>query len=64
MIMEPIANGDTPYIVLHPDTQIDFEELRKFWIQLKEEWDTFETQFYASEKKVLELTSYFMRRRA
>ena len=28
----------------------------KSWIQLKEEQDTFEANFYASEKKVLELT--------
>ena len=34
----------------------DLEELQKSWIKLKEERDTFETQFYASEKKVLELT--------
>ncbi|XP_058771932.1 uncharacterized protein LOC131645406 [Vicia villosa] len=34
----------------------NLEELQKSWIQLKEERDTFETQFYASEKKVLELT--------
>ena len=54
--MEPIAEGDTPYIVLHPDMPTDFEELQKSWIQLKEEQDTFKTQFYASEKKVLELT--------
>ena len=34
----------------------NFEELQKSWIQLKEEWDTFESKFYATEKKVLELT--------
>ena len=32
------------------------KDLQKAWIQLKEEQDTFETQYYASEKKVLELT--------
>ena len=30
--------------------------MQKSWIQLKEERDTFEASFYASEKKVLELT--------
>ena len=30
--------------------------MQKSWIQLKEEQDTFEASFYASEKKVLELT--------
>ena len=56
VIMEPIAEGDTTYIVLHPDMPTDFEELQKSWIQLKEERETFETQLYASEMKVLELT--------
>ena len=31
------------------------EDLQRDWIQLKEERDTFEAQFYASDKKVLEL---------
>ena len=33
------------------------EDLQKSWIQLKEEQDAFEAQFYASEKRVLELSS-------
>ena len=32
-----------------------WEEMQKSWIQLKEERNTFEANFYASEKKVLEL---------
>ena len=56
MIMEPVAEGDTPHLVLHPDMPTDHEELQKSWVQLKEERDTFEAQFYASEKKVFELT--------
>ena len=56
MIMDPVAEGDTPYVVFHPDMPTDFEELQKSWIQLKKERDTFETQFYASEEKVLDLT--------
>ena len=51
-----VTEGDTPYLVLHPDMPIDHEELQKSWVQLKEEQDTFEAQFYANEKKVLELT--------
>src|ERR1044072_5742641 len=47
VIMEPVALGDIP---------IDFEDLKRSWIQLKEERDTFEAQYYESEKKVLELT--------
>ena len=56
MIMEPVVEGDTPSFVLHPDTPTDHEELQKSWVQLKEERDTFEAQFYASKKKVLGLT--------
>ena len=56
IIMEPIAERDVPYIILRPDMPTTLEELQRSWIQLKEERDTFETQFYTSEKKVLELT--------
>ena len=56
VIMEPVAIGDEPYTVLHPNMPTDFEDLKRSWIQLKEERDTFEAQCYASEKKVLELT--------
>ena len=51
VFVEPIAEGDTPYILLHPNIPIDFEELQRSWIQLKGERDTFEAQLYASEKK-------------
>ena len=61
VIIEPIVEGDIPYTVLHPDMPTTLEDLQKVWVQLKEEWDTFETQFYASEKKVLELTDSFMK---
>ena len=54
--IEPVVKGDVPHTVFHPNIPIDFEELQKSWIQLKEERDTFEAQFYASEKKVPELT--------
>ena len=56
IIVGPIAEGGVPYTVLHPDMPTNFEELQKSWIQLKEERDTFETQFYASKKKLLEPT--------
>ena len=54
--MELVIEGDVSHTILHLDMPTDLEELQKSWIQLKEERDTFETQFYASEKKVLELT--------
>ena len=54
--MEPVGEGDTASSVHHPDMPTDHEELQKSWVQLKEERDTFEAQFHASEKKVLELT--------
>ena len=56
VIMEPVVEGDVSYTVLHPDMPTSLEDLQKGWIQLKEERDTFEAQFYASEKRVLELT--------
>ena len=56
VIVEPVVEGDVPYTILHPDMPTSLEDLQKGWIQLKEERDTFEAQFYASEKRVLELT--------
>ena len=56
VIIELEFEGDVPQVILHPDMPTDLEELQKSQIQMKEERDTFETQFYASEKKVLELT--------
>ena len=55
VIMEPVAKGDTPYTLLHPNMPTTLEEFQRSWIQLKGERYTFETHFYASEKKVLEL---------
>ena len=42
MIMEPVAEGATPHLILHPDMPNDHEELQKSWVQLKEERNTFE----------------------
>ena len=55
VIMELVVEGDIPYTVLHPDMPTSLEDLQKGWIQLKEERDTFEAQFYTSEKRVLEI---------
>ena len=55
VIVEPVVEGVVSYTILHPDMLTSLEELQKGWIQLKEERDTFEVQFYASEKRVLEL---------
>ena len=52
---EPVMEGEVPYTLLHPDMPTSWEEMQKSWIQLKEEHNTFEASFYASEK-VLELT--------
>ena len=56
VILEHVVQGGESRIILHPDMPTNFEELQKSWIQLKGERDTFEAQFYASEKKVRELT--------
>ena len=56
VIKEPVMEGEVPYTLLHPDMPTSLEDLQMSWIQLKGECDTFEAQFYASEKKVLELT--------
>ena len=56
VIKEPVMEGEVPYTLLHLDMPISLEDLQRSWIHLKGERDTFEAQFYASEKKVLELT--------
>ncbi|KAI5417129.1 hypothetical protein KIW84_041936 [Lathyrus oleraceus] len=57
LIVEPEVEGGTPQIIPYPDMPTDVEELKRSWIQLREERDTFEAQFCAERKKVLELTS-------
>ena len=56
VIIEPVKEGEVPYTILHPDMPTSLKDLQWDWIQLKGERDTFEAQFYLSEKKVLELT--------
>ena len=56
MIKEPVMEREVPYTLLHPDMPTSLEDLQRSWIKLRGERDTFEAQFYASEKKVLELT--------
>ena len=63
MIIELVVQGGESRIILHPDMPTNFEELQKSWIQLKGERDTFEVEFYASEKKVLELTKQLHKER-
>ena len=55
VIKETVMEGEVPYTLLHPDMPTSLEDLQRSWIQLKGDRDTFEAQFYASEKKVLEL---------
>jgi hypothetical protein len=57
LIVEPEVEEGISQIVPYPDMPTDVEELKRSWIQLREERDTFETQFVAERKKVLELTS-------
>ena len=56
VIIEPVMEGDVPYTVLHSDMPTSLKDLQIYWIQLKGERDTFEAQFSAGEKEVLELT--------
>ena len=48
IVVEPFAEGDTSYTILHPDMPTDLEELKILWIQLKGEPDTFEARFYTN----------------
>ncbi|KAI5404353.1 hypothetical protein KIW84_051495 [Lathyrus oleraceus] len=57
LIVEPEVEGGISQIIPYPDMPTDVEELKRSWIQLREERDTFEARFSAERKKVLELTS-------
>jgi predicted RNase H-like nuclease (RuvC/YqgF family) len=57
LIVESEVEGGTSQIIPYPDMPTDVEELKRSWTQLREERDTFEAQFNAERKKVLELTS-------
>ena len=63
VVVEPIIEGDVPYTVLPPDMPTDLKELQRSWIQLKKERDTFRDHFYVNEKKVLELTKQFHKKK-
>ena len=32
IVVEPVAEGDTSYAILHPDMPTDLEELQRSWI--------------------------------
>lgn len=64
VIIEPEVEGDGPRIIPYPDMLTNYEELKKSWIRLREERDTFEAQFHANEQKVLELTSQLNKERS
>ncbi|KAI5429188.1 hypothetical protein KIW84_033976 [Lathyrus oleraceus] len=57
LIVESEVEGGTSQTIPYPDRPTDVEELKRSWTQLREERDTFEAQFNAERKKVLELTS-------
>lgn len=43
LVVGPVViEGDVPLIIPYPDMPTKFEELKKSWIQLREERDTFE----------------------
>ena len=56
VIVEVADEERVPPTILHSYMYTDIGALKRSWMQLREERDTFEAQFYASEKKVLELT--------
>ncbi|XP_058777154.1 uncharacterized protein LOC131651509 [Vicia villosa] len=56
VIVEPECEEKVPQVISHPDMPTDIEELKRSWIQIKEERNTFEALFHAKENKVLELT--------
>ena len=56
VIVEPTNEEGIPYTVLYPYMPTDLGALKRSWIQLKEERDTYREKYHEQERKILKLT--------
>ena len=56
VIVEPTNEEGMPYTVLYPHVPTDLGALKRSWIQLKEERDTYQEKYHEKERKILKLT--------
>ena len=56
VIVEHTNEKGVPYTVLYPYMPTDLGALKRSWIQLKEERDTYREKYQEQERKILKLT--------
>ena len=56
VIVDPTNEEGVPYTVLYPYMPTDLGELKRSWIQLKEDRDTYREKYHEQERKILKLT--------
>ena len=56
VILEHTGEECVPYTVLHPYMPTDLRALKRSWIHLKEERDTYREKYHEQEQKILKLT--------
>ena len=56
VIVERADEEGVPYTVIHPYMPTDLGALKRSWIQLKEERDTYREKYHEQERKILKFT--------
>ena len=54
--MEPVDEEGVPCTVLHPYMPTDIGALKRSWMQLREERDTYREKYHEQERRILKLT--------
>ena len=55
VIVEIADEEGVPPTILHPYMPTDIGALKRSWMQLREEWDTYREKYHEQERKILKL---------
>ena len=55
-VIVEVADEGVPPTILHPYIPTDIGELKRSWMQLREERDTYREKYHEQERKILKLT--------
>ena len=56
IIVEVTDEEGVPPTILHPYMPTDTGALKRSWMQLREEWDTYQEKYHEQEQKIQKLT--------
>ena len=56
VIVEIVDEEGVPPTILHPHMPTDIGALKRSWMQLREERDTYREKYHEQERKILKLT--------